>query len=351
MPPPPPVFLLRFHVRQLSVTIDAAFVQHMHTQSLELRVWRGDRAGWPTGGTACGVAKVVLRSLLTTLGGVGGDVAITQAAGGGGGGGGGDDRVGSVAARLFFKHRGLGSSGGADAERETGHPAGGGAGAGEGKEAAVAAQQGEASGGGGRRRAPVTFREEVEVLGEEQGGPSNRTGRDPAARGDGAESTTTTKVKTTRKTAGRAPLAESAGSSKNKPGEGTQEEEEEGPQGSNSRQRQREGSERAPPPPSGTESELRVFVERAMRLVVASAAAATAAAAPLSGEPEVAGGVAVSPGSCSPSTYVTFRWEEEGKPPLRSPLLVPSASAVEAAADVAEGSEKIRKVKQLYKHV
>ena len=28
-----------------------------------------------------------------------------------------------------------------------------------------------------------------------------------------------------------------------------------------------------------------------------------------------------------PSTYVTFRWEEGGKPPLRSPLVLRSAAA------------------------
>eukprot|EP00903_Cladosiphon_okamuranus_P009595 g9134.t1 len=319
---------------ELPVTIDAAFVQHMHTRYLELRVWRGDRADWPTGGTACGVAKVVLRSLLTTLGGVGGDLAITKGTGGGGG-----DRIGSVAARLFFKHRGLGSNEDADAdtdadaaaERETRQPAANGAGADEEEEKDVAmAAQVEAhgaGGGGGRRRAPVTFREEVEVFGEEQAGPSSQTHRDPAARNDGADMTTTA---TTTTIAGRAPLAKSVENHHDKPGGGVLEESEH--RGFSSHRRQRwEGPGSASP--SGAESELRVYVERAMRLVATPAP-------PSSGEPEVAGRFA-SPGTSLPSTYVTFRWEEEGKPPLRSPLLSrsgPSASA--EAVGVAGGGEE-----------
>lgn len=331
LPPAPHMLLVRFYVSQLPVIIDAAFVQHMHTQSLELCVWKGDRADWPTGGTACGVAKVVLRSLLTTLGGVGGDVAVTKGTGGGSG-----DRAGNIAARLFFKHRGLGSIEVADAdavtERETGQPAANGAGADEEEEKEVAmAAQGEAHSGGsrgGRRRAPVTFREDVEVLGEEQAGPSRLTGRDPTARNDGADITTTTTI------AGRDSLAESLDNHQDKAGGGMQEESEH--QDLSSQRPQREGSGSASP--SGAESELRVYVERAMRLVMVSAV-------PSSGEPEVAGGVA-SPGTSLPSTYVTLRWEEEGKPPLRSPLLlrsVPSASA--EAAGVAKGSEENWKVK------
>lgn len=88
---------------QLPVTINAAFVQVVHTQFLEVRVWRGLPKAWPRGGNPIGVARVALRSLLTTLGGIGGHVKVTSSTGEGG-------RAGSAAIRLFFKHRGLGAS-------------------------------------------------------------------------------------------------------------------------------------------------------------------------------------------------------------------------------------------------
>lgn len=325
--PPPPLLLLRFlYVRQLPVTIDAAFVEFMHTQSLELRVWRGDRADWPTDGNPCGVAKVVLRSLLTTLGGVGGDLTIAQETGGSG------DRAGSIAARLFFKHRGLGPTGVADPEKETGQPVV--ASSSDGEKEVVVAAEGEVQ-GVGRRRSPVSFREEVEVLGEGRSAPSNRTNRDLAARRDGAGMATTTT--TMAAAADRAPVAESAESPRKRPRGRAREGGDEEPEGSNKHQRQPQGS--GPASPSGGNSELRVHVERAMRLAAVSAA-------PSSGEAmaEAAGG-ALSPGTRLPSTYVTFRWEEEGKPPLRSPLLLLSGPSTSSeAAGVAEGSEEKREV-------
>lgn len=91
---------------KIPVTIDAAFVRFVHTQSLTVQVWRGRARAWPQGGLCVGVARVALRSLLTTLGGVGGNVSITSPAGSGDG-----PSTGSIGVRLFFKHRGLGSSG------------------------------------------------------------------------------------------------------------------------------------------------------------------------------------------------------------------------------------------------
>ena len=68
------------------------------------------------------------------------------------------------------------------------------------------------------------------------------------------------------------------------------------------------------PEPSG--GKLNVCIERAMRLLSAP-------------------GESTEPGASLdvlPSTYVTFRWEEGGKPPLRSPLVLAPAAA--GGADV-----------------
>lgn len=310
-----PTFLSPFLVCQLPVTIDAAFVEFVRTQSLELRVWKGCRASWPSGGTACGVGRLLLRPLLTTLEGVGGDVPIAAEVGGGGGG----DRAGSVAARVFFKHRGSGSNGGARAEKREGQD---GACSTEGDSAAAAAAApaaapGEAF-GRARRRMPVTFREEVEVFDQEEAG--HRVDGDPAKRGHATE--------IPLRDSGQLSLGESSESSEPE-GAG----EEEYSQESKSQQRQLEG----PATSLGGERVLEVCVEKAMRLVVSSAAAAAAAPE----DPEVVGSV-VSPGVALPSTYVTFRWEEEGKPPLTSPLVsrpLPSTSSGSGRVDGEEGED------------
>lgn len=284
---------------QLPVTIDAAFVQFVHTQSLELHVWRGDRGDWPAGGTACGVARVVLRSLLTTLGGVGSDVTIASEASGG-------DCAGSMTVRLCFKHRGLGSSSDdAAVEQSTGRLRVSASATGE-EDFEVAAEtvHGEAR-GDSRRGVPASFRQAFDVLGEEQtGGPDGgKIYDDPATRHDGPE--------TAKVTSRQASPSKSAGENPQQLAGAW-----EGARTPNSKSHRR--------PPAGSASSLwdkgglRVHVERAMRLdVVASAAVA-------SGDTEAgAVGSAGSPREALlPSTYVTFRWEEEGKQPLRSPLLL-----------------------------
>ncbi|CAM9554962.1 unnamed protein product, partial [Ectocarpus sp. 13 AM-2016] len=298
------VALLRWRL-ELPVTIDAAFVEFVNTKSLELRVWSGNREDWPAGGSPCGVAKVALGSLLTTLGGVGGDAAVITA---------GEGVVGgNVAARLFFKHRGLGS-GDDGAKRAVELP-----GVGTHK-----ADEEEARGGiGARRRLPVSFREEAEVLGEAWAG---RTGAGSPAQGPaaGAEvAATTTTTTTPRKNA-------SPDKSLRTPP----------PTGAPERQAVASDS------PSVVVEEsnvLRVCVERAMRLEAIPAAAA----ATVSGDPETAGCAALPPNAVTPpppppsppSTYVTLRWEEEGRPPLRSPLLSGPA-AVSGGAGVADGEEE-----------
>lgn len=245
------------------------------------------------------MAKVVLRSLLTTLGGVGGDAAVISSGEGGFGGG-------NVAARLFFEHRGLGS-GDDGATRRAEFP-----GAGTNRADEEAAQGGI----GARRRLPVSFREEVEVLGEERDG---RTGAGSPAQGPaaGAEIAAATTL-----TSRQASPDESLGTP---PARGAPEE--------------RRAAASDSPPVVEESNVLRVCVERAMRLE------ATPAAATVSGDPEMAECAAPYPHAVPPppSTYVTLRWEEEGKPPLRSPLLSgPAAASGEAGeASVANGEEEV----------
>lgn len=290
------------------MTIDAAFVEFVNTKSLELRVWSGNREDWPAGGSPCGVAKVALRSLLTTLGGVGGDAAVITP---------GEGVVGgNVAARLFFKHRGLGS-GDDGAKRAVELP-----GAGTHRADEEEAQRGI----GARRRLPVSFREEVEVLGEERGG---RTGagspaQGPAAGAEVAAATTTTT--TPRQTSPDKSL-------RTPPPRGAPEE-------------RRAAASDSPSVVVEVSNVLGVCVERAMRLEAIPAAAA----ATLSGDPETMAGCAALPPDVvppppppppsPPSTYVTLRWEEEGKPPLRSPLLSGPAAA-SGEAGVADGEEEV----------
>ncbi|CBJ27795.1 conserved unknown protein [Ectocarpus siliculosus] len=299
------VALLQWRL-ELPVTIDAAFVEFVNTQSLELRVWSGNREDWPAGGSPCGVAKVALRSLLTTLGGVGGDAAVITP---------GEGVVGgNVAARLFFKHRGLGS--GDDGTKRTVELPGAGT---------HRADEEEARGGiGARRRLPVSFREGVEVLGEERGA---RTGAGSPAQGPAAgaavAAATTTATTTPRQ-------ASPDKSLRTPPPRGAPEE-------------RRAAASDSPSVVVKESNVLRVCVERAMRL---EAIPAAAAAKTLSGDPETVGCAALPPDAVlpppppsPPSTYVTLRWEEEGKPPLRSPLLSgPAAASGEAGA--AEGEEE-----------
>ena len=321
---------------QLPVTIDAAFVEFVRTQSLELRVWKGGRASWPSGGTVCGVAKVVLHPLLTTIEGVGGDVAIAPQ-----GGGGVDRAAGSVAARVFFKHRDSGANEDANGDENDRH-AGGRLNEEDGEAAAAAAAAASKKAcGSARRRVPVTFREEVEVIDEEKAGyRGGRIDGDPSEGIDGAE---------------MLPPADSGqpalGESSEKPESGGVGEEDNSQAGNSSQQQQRRRRRlRQPEGPAwslGGESErgLEVFVERAMRLAAVSGAGAGAASA----DPEVVAGGDVSPETPLPSAYVTFRWEEEGKPPLRSPLVLrPPPSTSSGPAGVADGGqERERQVSSL----
>ncbi|CAB1118524.1 unnamed protein product [Ectocarpus sp. CCAP 1310/34] len=300
------VALLRWRL-ELPVTIDAAFVEFVNTKSLELRVWSGNREDWPAGGSPCGVAKVALRSLLTTLGGVGGDAAVITP---------GEGVVGgNVAARLFFKHRGLGS-GDDGAKRTVELPSAG---------THRADEPGPQGGIGARGRLPLSFREEVEVLGEGRGG---RTGagspaQGPTAGAEVAAAATTTTTTTT-------PRQASPDKSLRTPS----------PRGA-----PKEPRAAASDSPSVVVEEsnvLMVCVERAMRLEANPAAVATT----LSGDPETVGCAALPPDEVlsppppsPPSTYVTLRWEEEGKPPLRSPLLSGPAAA-SGEAGVADGEEE-----------
>lgn len=80
------------------MTIDAAFVEFVHTESLELRIWRGRRETWPKSGTVYGVATIPLRPLLMKLGGIDGGVAVLRRNES-------DERAGSVAVHVSFKHR------------------------------------------------------------------------------------------------------------------------------------------------------------------------------------------------------------------------------------------------------
>ena len=222
----------------------------MHTRSLELRVWRGARDDWPRAGTACGAAKVALRSLLTTLEGVDGDVAVTPEGGRG---------SGSVACHLFFKHRGVGST-----DEDLGQRA---------------CHVRECEDGEVERQVPEPLREEAEVLvGRE--GPRDADGLD-AVHGAGAAAVS----------------GQILGWSE-------------------SQFRTQEELKVQPSKLELSGGKLKVYVDRAMRL--------------LSGTDE-----GTEPGASPellPSTYVTFRWEEGGKPPLRSPLVLGPPAA--GGADV-----------------
>lgn len=246
-------FILPFE--QLPIAIDAAFVEFMHTRSLELRVWRGARDEWPRAGTACGSAKVALRPLLTTLDGVDGDVSVVPEGGRG---------SGNVACHLFFKHRGVGSI---DANLEQ--------------------RGGRARGSEERRvehREPELVQEEVEALVAREG--SSDADDSDALHGAGAVAASVRVL---------------------------------GLSASQSRTQEEVNAQPSEPEPSG--GKLNVYVERAMRLLSSPGGSTEPGASP----------------DVLPSTYVTFRWEEGGKPPLRSPLVLAPAAAGEA--DVGCGAD------------
>ncbi|CAM9342575.1 unnamed protein product [Scytosiphon promiscuus] len=262
---------------ELPVTIDAAFVEYVRTQSLELHVWRGSREDWPAGGAACGVAKVQLSFLLTTLGGVGGD------------------------------HRGLDSNDDSDPCR---------AGATKEDEAAqvrapsVVASPGEVRGVASARRRPpqeVSFREEVEVLGGHGSWPTGSGGPHDSdrftSRGDGEEIAPITR---------NPDLALQNAPADALCSKGAREEARSASPQPHKSQPSGAAAEKQLAQSSRGERGLDVYVERAMRLLAVSA--------DVSGGPASEGGVA-TPERPPLSTYVTFRWEEEGRPPLRSPLL------------------------------
>lgn len=80
------------------MTIDAKFVGYVHTQSLEVRIWRGHRETWPRSGEVYGVASIPLRPLLMKQEGIEGDVAELRRNES-------DERAGSVTVHVSFKHR------------------------------------------------------------------------------------------------------------------------------------------------------------------------------------------------------------------------------------------------------
>lgn len=96
------------------MAIDAAFVEYVHTQSLELRIWRGRRETWPKSGAAYGVANIPLRPLLMKLGGIGGNVTMLRRNES-------DERAGSVTVHVSFKHRRTGFG---DKDKPAGQAAG-----------------------------------------------------------------------------------------------------------------------------------------------------------------------------------------------------------------------------------
>lgn len=255
---------------QLPITIDAAFVEFVHTQSLEIHVWRGDRDEWPRAGTALGKAKIALRSLLVTLGGIGGDVNISPATGRG-------YRAGRVAVRLFFKHRGLGS------RHEPALP-------GNGGEEKRGAQKNDASDGDGCERLPPA------LLQDDGSEPSER--KDPC---DSSPPFSSMRV------------PESATATSHQASEGASRAEPE------SRARGQPTAQLA----GEAGGKLEVNIERAMRLL-----------STVPGDPEAG----VSSEGSLPSTYVTFRWEEGGKPPLRPVLVL--GEAISAGEQFDKGKDE-----------
>lgn len=248
-------------------------MKFVHTSSLEVRIWRGRRDDWPEAGSSCGVAKVALRSLLTTLGGIGGTVPIDP------GQEHGSTTGGSIEIIMFFKHRGLGSN-----DASSSHNDGGTAGghhAEEGGRGGVGVTENEGQLRGSHRSdgAALDGKSDTGVVGDAN---NTRTGSETVP-----------------------PLAPSllsfAGFSNPAvafdpaPGQAV------GNGASRSQAPDGSAAKRGEPAGGG---KLKVYVERAMRL------------------PPAASEVVVSGASAEalPSTYVTFRWEEGGKPPLRSPL-------------------------------
>lgn len=238
------------------MTIDAAFVEFVHRESLKLRIWTGGQGEWPNGGTACGVAKVALRPLLTTLSGVSADaISVSTDVGG--------DRNGTIAIRLYFRHRRLSSD----------------------------------------ERSPAEKNERAEYRGEKD------TAADNNAERAGRQSTTCPELQPEALS-----KAESSPSSAAHLGDLDICEFDAAPSGGSdveqssvARHETEELTERRQRGVSG--GKLHICVERAMRLLPSESASRTLV-------------------TSSPSTYVTFRWEERGNPLRRSPFVFhPTASA------------------------
>lgn len=263
------------------MTIDSAFVEFVHTQSLEVCIWRGRQEDWPEAGTPHGVAKVALRSLLTTLGSIGGTISINP------GREHSSPTDGSIAILLFFKHRGSGSNDASphkDREMTGGHTEGG--------------QDG------------------VEVTGN--GGPVQGSHQSDGAALDEKSDVGGVGDANSRAFAEVVPplppsLPSLAGFSNPAvafdaiPGQAVVD----GTSQSQTQQARDESTAQTGEPVG--RGKLRVHVERAMRLPPATSVSEVPA-------------LDVSM-EALPSTYVTFRWEEGGKPPLRSPLVLEPATS------------------------
>lgn len=289
---------------QLDATIDATFVRFLHTESLDVRIWYGRPAAWPRAGASAGVARISLRSLLTTLGGVSGNVSITRRAG--------DDHqaAGYIAARLFFEHRGLSSSSAepnAATDRHLRHQGGqdekydeGGRPAGAGR---VPTQWVAKCGGPDRT---LLFEKEGVVCSKRA--HSDRRGDSDTREGEKSPeedaSLASTKVPET------GDLAARTGAVRDE-------------LAATSAALEKRATLQQPASAGGEGGKLQVVVERAMRLPLLSF-----------GTERTDAGLSVE---SLPSTYVTFRWEEGGKPPLRSPFAVGFKEAADGGAEAGCG--------------
>lgn len=253
----------------------------MHTQSLEVCIWRGRQEDWPEAGTSHGVAKVALRSLLTTLGSIGGTVSVNP------GREHSSPTDGSIAILLFFKHRGLRSNDASphkDGEMAGGHTEGGRGGV-------------EVTGNGG----PVQGSHQLDGAALDE--KNNVGGVGDVKSRAGAEIVPPLPPSLLSFTG----FSNSAVAFDLIPGQAV------GDDTSQSQAQQVRDEPTAQTREPVRRGKLRVHVERAMRLPPATSMSEVPA-----------------PGASTealPSTYVTFRWEEGGKPPLRSPLVLEPATS------------------------
>lgn len=266
-------------------------MRFVHTQSLEIRIWSGVQGAWPRGGAPAGVASVPLRSLLTTLGGVGGTVSIVPHA---------DDGCqtgGKIAVRLFFKHRSLGCS---EVESDG---------------AAASQPQRIKRGGEGGGIRVIADAEEGERFAGDQGRSSTFTpqgcsdARDGRATGGGSGDSGERSDPKSSNSSLPPSLPTALSSVPAAPEFATRNGVVECVESDCLVLRDTEPDAALQPQSIPDGGRLRVFVERAMRLP------------PEPARVEEAGSIS-SPAESLPSTYVTFRWEEGGKPPLRSPFAV-----------------------------